>query len=53
MAAVLTSKEVDDAARVGPLLDQVTGPLASLTADGAMTRTAFTPMLPNVTQRRR
>ncbi len=35
MAAALTSKEVDDAAQVGPLLDQVTGPLASVTADGA------------------
>ena len=35
VAVALTSKEVDDAAQVGPLLDQVTGPLGSLTADGA------------------
>ena len=35
VAAALTSKEVDDAAQVGPLLDQVTGSLASVTADGA------------------
>jgi len=35
VAATLTSKEVDDAAEVGPLLDQVTGSLASVTADGA------------------
>ena len=31
----LTTKEVDDGAEVGPLLDQVTGPVASFTADGA------------------
>ncbi len=35
MAATLTSKAVDDATQVGPLLDQVTGLLASVTADGA------------------
>ncbi len=42
VAAALTSKEVDDApslacsvAQIGPLLDQVTGSLASVTADGA------------------
>jgi len=35
VAAVLTTKEVDDGAEVGPLLDQVTGPVASFTADGA------------------
>jgi len=35
VAVALTSKEVDDAAQVGPLLDQVAGSLASLTADGA------------------
>jgi len=34
-AAALTSKEMDDAAQMGPLLDQVTDPLASVTADGA------------------
>src|SRR5580693_6802126 len=35
LIASLTSKEVDDAVQVGPLLDGVTGPLASVTADGA------------------
>jgi Transposase DDE domain len=34
VAASLTSKEVDDGAEVGPLLDQVTGAVASFTADG-------------------
>jgi len=35
VAATLTTKDVDDGAEVGPLLDQVTGPVASFTADGA------------------
>jgi hypothetical protein len=35
VAASLTSKEVDDAAEVGPLLDQVAEPVASFTGDGA------------------
>src|SRR6202034_1076381 len=35
VAAGLTSKEVDDAVQVGPLLDQVTGAVSSVTADGA------------------
>jgi hypothetical protein len=35
VAAALTGKEVDDAAQIGPLLDQVAGSLASVTADGA------------------
>ena len=35
VAAALTTKEVDDGAEAGPLLDQVRGPLASFTADGA------------------
>ncbi len=34
-AAVLTTSDIDDASQVGPLLDQVSGPLASFTADGA------------------
>jgi hypothetical protein len=34
-AVELTTKDVDDASRVGPLLDQVDGPIASLTGDGA------------------
>jgi Transposase DDE domain len=35
VAAALTGREVDDGAQVGPLLDQVTGPVASFTGDGA------------------
>jgi len=35
VATTLTAKEVDDGAEVGPLLDQVAGPMASFTADGA------------------
>jgi len=35
VAATLTTKEVDDGAEVGTLLDQVPGPLASFTADSA------------------
>jgi hypothetical protein len=34
VAAVLITKEVDDCAEVGPLLDQVTGPMAPFTANG-------------------
>jgi hypothetical protein len=35
VAAELTTNDVDDAGRVGPLLDQVAGPVASVTGDGA------------------
>ncbi len=35
VAAVLTDKDADDGSQVGPLLDQVTAPVASFTADGA------------------
>ena len=34
VAASLTAKEADDGAEVGPLLNQVTGAVASFTADG-------------------
>jgi len=34
VAASLTTKEVDDSAEVDPLLDQVAGPVASVTGDG-------------------
>jgi hypothetical protein len=37
-AVELTTSEVDDGSRVGPLLDQVTDPLASFTGDGAYDR---------------
>ena len=35
MASALTTKDVDDGAQVGPLLKQITDPLASFTGDGA------------------
>ena len=35
IAATLTTQDVDDASQVGPLLDQVDGPIASFTGDGA------------------
>jgi hypothetical protein len=39
LATVLTTKDVDDASQVGPLLDQVEGPIAS-PATAPTTRTA-------------
>jgi hypothetical protein len=38
VAAVLTDRDGDDGAQLGPLLDQVGGPVASVTADGAFDR---------------
>jgi hypothetical protein len=35
VASELTTNDVDDGAQVAPLLDQVTGPVASFTGDGA------------------
>ena len=35
VASALTTNDVDDGAQVGPLLDQVAGPVASFTGDGA------------------
>ena len=35
VAAALTGREADDGAQVGPMLDQVAGPVASVTGDGA------------------
>jgi len=35
VASTLTPKDMDDASRAGPLLDQVAGPVASFTGDGA------------------
>jgi Transposase DDE domain len=35
VAATLSDRDVDDAAQLGPLLDQVAEPVAALTADGA------------------
>ncbi|WP_451995175.1 IS5 family transposase [Azospirillum argentinense] len=39
VAATLTERGVDDASQVGPLLDQVAEPVASVTGDGAYDRT--------------
>jgi hypothetical protein len=38
VASKLTTNDVDDGSQVGPLLDQIGGPVASLTADGAFDR---------------
>ena len=38
VAAELTTNDVDDGSQVGPLLDQVTRPVASFTGDGAFDR---------------
>jgi len=38
LAAELTGPEIDDGSRVGPLLNQVDGPVASVTGDGAYDR---------------
>jgi len=38
VASTLTRKDVDDALQAGPLLDQVAGPVASFTGDGAYDR---------------
>jgi hypothetical protein len=38
VAAVLTDKDADDGSQVGPLLEQVAGPVASFTGDGAYDR---------------
>src|SRR4051794_2520795 len=52
VAATLTDRDEDDAAQVGPLLDQVADPVASFTADGAYTKRAFTPTWPSATRAR-
>jgi hypothetical protein len=38
LAAELTGPEIDDGSRVGPLLNQMDGPVASVTGDGAYDR---------------
>ena len=38
VASVLTDRDADDGSQVGPLLDQVDGPVASVTGDGAYDR---------------
>jgi hypothetical protein len=53
MAATLTTKEVDDGAQVGPLLEQIADPLASFTGDGAYDQDGFTRQSPSITRMRR
>lgn len=43
LAATLTTSDVEDTSQVGPLLDQVSDPVASFTADGAYDQTASMP----------
>ena len=38
VAAALTTNDVDDGSQVGPLLEQIAGPVASFTGDGAYDR---------------
>jgi hypothetical protein len=38
VASVLTDKDADDGSQVGPLLDRIDGPVASVTGDGAYDR---------------
>src|SRR3954447_12261271 len=42
VASALTTNDVDDGSQVGPLLDQIDGPVASFTADGAFDRDGAT-----------
>jgi hypothetical protein len=52
VTAVLTDKDADDGAQVGPLLDQADGPIASLTGDGAYDQRVSIAVSPSATQRR-
>ncbi len=45
VAAALTTNDVDDAAQVGPLLDQETTPVASFTADGTYDQKGIAAMI--------
>ncbi len=42
LASMLTGHDADDGTQVGPLLDQVAGPIASFTGDGAYDQDAVT-----------
>ena len=53
VASLLTAKDVDDDSQVGFLLDQVEGPLASFTSDGAYDRRASPPASPPAIPKRR
>jgi Transposase DDE domain len=53
IAAELTSKDVDDGSQVGPLLEQIAGPVASFTGDGAYDRAMSTGRSVSVIRMRR
>jgi len=53
VASELTGSDVDDGAQVGPLLDRVDGPVASLTGDGACGRDDVYERPPRAIPRRR
>jgi Transposase DDE domain len=53
MATELTTNDIDDGSRVGPLLDQVAGPITRLLVMGPTTGTMSTMRLPNVIRRPR
>jgi len=52
VASLLTTKDVDDGSQVGVLLDQVEGPLASFTGDGAYDQDVSPPASPPAIQKR-
>ena len=52
LATELTNNDVDDGLQVGLLLNQVTGPLASFTGDGAWDPEGSTPASPSAIPRR-
>ena len=45
VASLLTTRDVDDASQVGPLLDRIDEPLASFTGDGACDQEGVTPSI--------
>ena len=53
IAAELTSKDVDDGSQVGPLLEQIAGPVASFTGDGRTIGTMSTVWSASVIRMRR
>jgi hypothetical protein len=53
LASELTTSEEGDAALVGPLLEQITGPIASVTADGATMASPSTAPSPSASPTRR
>ena len=46
VASELTTNDVDDGSQVGPLLDQIAGPVASFTGEGRTTKTASPALSP-------